>query len=321
MRRRQLLIGSGALLACRAAAAQATGDRLPRIGILTPASSDRTRPLLGLRQGFAELGYVEGRNITFEFRFANGDYAAFPKLVAELVDLPVDVIVVDGGSAVPPAMAATKTIPIVIAAAGDPVALGFVKSFSRPGGNVTGFSLVSTELNLKRLDFIRRAFPAAGAVAVLFNPQNTTALAGMRTVVESGERHGLSMRPVALASQEAIRASEPEPRVPALVIPDAMFWNSRLRIIERLEKRGVPGLYPEREYADDGGLMAYGPNVPDNFRRAAEYADRILKGEKAGDLPIQQPARFDFVVNIKAAHGLGLEIPTSLLARADEVIE
>jgi putative ABC transport system substrate-binding protein len=304
--------------------AQPSPTRIPRLGILTAARPDQSpSPLSALTHGLSDLGYTDGRNIVLEFRFAAGDYSLFPRLAAELVSLPVDVIVVDGGSAVGPAMAATKTIPIVIATAGDPVALGFVASLARPGGNVTGFSLVSIELNLKRLDILKQAFPTAGAVTVVFNPQNTTAVAGTQAVVEAAGKMGIKGNLLELPTVEAIRHAKPgvHGAAPALVIPDAMFWNYRGLLMELLASKKVPAVYPEREYADDGGIMAYGPNVPDNFRRAAGYVDRILKGANPGELPIQQPSRFDFVVNLRAARALGVELPQSFLSSADEVIE
>jgi putative ABC transport system substrate-binding protein len=234
------------------------------------------------------------------------------------------VIVVDGGLTVPAVLAATNSIPIVMATAGDPVALGYVQSLSHPGGNITGFSLISGELNQKRLDLLRAAFPAADEVAVLFNPENPTARAGLAWVKDASERLGIRAALVELSSPAAIPTMSSQalrPEVPVLVVPDVMFWNSRHAIIKRLEGSGLSALYPEREYADDGGLMAYGPNVPDNFRRAAGYVDRILKGAKAGDLPIQQPSRFDFVINMRTARQLGVTLPQVMVLSAGEVIE
>ena len=320
--RRTLLAGGLAIMGSGYPLAQAS--RIPRVGFLTPATSDRTIPISAFRTALAELGYVEGQSIALEFRLAGGDIARLPALAAELVALPADVIVVDGGIAVPAVMAATKNIPVVMATAGDPVALGYVQSLSRPGGNITGFSLISGELNQKRLDLLRAAFPKAENVAVLFNPQNPTAQAGLAFVKEAGERLGIRVALVELSSPEAIlglRSEALRPDAPVLVVPDAMFWNSRQAIITRLEGSGLSALYPEREYADDGGLMAYGPNVPDNFRRAAGYVDRILKGASPGTLPIQQPSRFDFVINMRTARRLGVALPQSMLSSADDIIE
>ena len=322
MARRALVVGGIALALPTRATAQ--WSRVPRVGFLTPASSDRTIPISAFRSALAGLGYVEGQNIALEFRLAAGDISRLPELAAELVALPADVIVVDGGIAVPAVMAATKSIPVVMATAGDPVALGYVQSLSRPGGNITGFSLISGELNQKRLDLLRAAFPKAEQVAVLFNPQNPTAQAGLALVKEAGERLGIRAALVELSSPEgivALRSEALRPDAPVLVVPDAMFWNSRQAIITRLEGSGLSALYPEREYADDGGLMAYGPNVPDNFRRAAGYVDRILKGASPGTLPIQQPSRFDFVINMGTARRLGVALPQSMLSSADDIID
>jgi putative ABC transport system substrate-binding protein len=323
MNRRQVMAGFGGLLVAGRAAAQGP-RRLVRVGVLTAASSaDAPSPLDALRRGLAELGYVEGHDIALEFRFARGDYDAFPKLAGELVSLPVDIIVADGGAAVSPAMQATKSIPIVIATAGDPVRLGFVSSLARPGGNVTGFSLVSTELNLKRLELLRQVFPSARTFSVLFNPVNATAVDGMREVASVGREMGLTVVSVEAATTQALRSLslDADRGAPVLVVPDAMFWNNRHTIVERVEAAKRPALYPEREYADAGGLIAYGPNVPNNFRKTAGYIDRILKGAQPGEMPIQQPTRFDFIVNMKAARALGIDLPTGFLARADEVIE
>jgi putative tryptophan/tyrosine transport system substrate-binding protein len=322
MARRALVVGGIALALPTRATAQSS--RVPRVGFLTPASSDRTIPISAFRSALAELGYVEGQNIALEFRLAAGDISRLPELAAELAALPADVIVVDGGITVPAVMNATKTIPVVMATAGDPVALGYVQSLSRPGGNVTGFSLISGELNQKRLDLLRAAFPTAKDVAVLFNPENPTARAGLAWVKDAGEKLGIGAAFVELSSPDAILTLSSDAlraEVPVLVVPDVMFWNSRHAIIKRLEGTGLSALYPEREYADDGGLMAYGPNVPDNFKRAAGYVDRILKGAKPGDLPIQQPSRFDFIINMRTARRLGVALPQSMLSSADDIIE
>ena len=200
--RRTLLTGGLAIMGSGYPLAQASW--IPCVGFLTPATSDRTIPISAFRTALAELGYVEGQNIALEFRLAAGDISRLPALAAELVALPADVIVVDGGIAVPAVMAATKTIPVVMATAGDPVALGYVQSLSRPGGNITGFSLISGELNQKRLDLLRAAFPNAENVAVVFNPQNPTARAGLALVKEAGERLGIRVALVELSSPEAI---------------------------------------------------------------------------------------------------------------------
>jgi putative ABC transport system substrate-binding protein len=303
---------------------QQPSGKVPRVGVLSPAENAATPIFEAFRQGLREIGYVEGRNIILEFRFAQGDYALIQRLAEELVNLPVDVIVTDSGPAARAAASASRTIPIVIGTSGDAVAAGLVQSFARPGGNLTGFTLMANELSAKRVDLIRTAFPDTTAIAVLTNPSSMTR-AFLRQTEEPARAVGLTVTLVDAASPEALRTLRPEalgkPGLPLMVLPDAMFWNHRREIIALAAAARVPALYPEREYADDGGLMAYGPSVPDNFRRAAGYVDRILRGEKPGDLPIQQPAKFDFIVNLKTAKELALTIPPLILARADEVIE
>ena len=326
--RRGVLVGGlGALLLALAPAAaqQPQPAKLRRLGILTPADSDRTAIFAALREGLREHGYVEGDSIVLEFRLARGDYGAIPRLAAELASLPVDVILTDGGAPVAhAAMQATSSIPIVMGTSGDPVMSGLVASLARPGRNVTGFTLVPSELSVKRLDLLRTAFPKARSVTVFLNPTNRGSEEAFLRVKEAAASLGLGIARAEAESPAALRALRPDRldgTAPVLVMPDAMLWNNRRDLIALMAAARVPALYPEREYADDGGLMAYGPNVPDIFRRAAGYIDRILKGANPGELPIQQPTKFDFVVNLKTAHALGLTLPPTFVARADEVIE
>ncbi len=326
MRRRDFLVwlGATALASVEDAAAQHSSPAsVPVVGVLTPAESDRTDVFDAIRQGFREHGYTEGRNIRLEFRLARGDYSALPRLAAELVSLPADVIVTDGGTAVAQAaIAATKTIPIVMGTIGDPVARGFVASLSRPGGNVTGFTLLTGDLSVKRLELLRTAFPGADRATVLLNPLNRGSVIDFGRLTEIAPSLRLRLVRVEAPNPDAIRSLAPASMIsPVLVLPDAMFWNRRVDIVALITAARAPALYPEREYADVGGLVAYGPNVPDNFRRAAGYVDRILKGASPGELPVQQPAKFELVVNLKAARALGLDLSPTLLARADEVIE
>jgi putative tryptophan/tyrosine transport system substrate-binding protein len=325
VRRRDLVMWLvAALFAGRAAQAQLSSTKLPRIGILSPAESDSTAIFAAFRDGLHALGYVEDRNLVLEYRFARGDYTALPRLAGELVQLPVDVIVTDGGTTgARAAMVATKTIPIVMGAVSDPVENGLVASLSRPGGNVTGFTI--SELSAKRMDLLRAAFPNAASVVVIFNPAASSSATFLRMASDAARSLGLPMITIEIASPEALHALRTEvlrgPGAPVVVLPDAMFWNHRREIVSLVAAARVPAIYPERDYADDGGLIAYGANVPDNFRRAAGYVDRILKGAHASDLPIQEPAKFDFIVNLKTARSLGLDLPPTFLARADEVIE
>jgi putative ABC transport system substrate-binding protein len=312
-------------------AAQQVSAKIPRVGILSPAGSPATKVFDGFRKGLRELGYVDGENITIEYRLAAGDFGRLPAMAADLVRMPVDVIITDGGDKVTQfALEATQTIPIVMATGGgDPVATGFAASFPHPGGNVTGFTLHPAELGGKWLQLLKEAFPAVSRAAVLWNRGSGSAMSMFQAIEEAARTLGVQLRPIEIASPEAIAVgfeTATTGSAEALVIlpnilPNAMFWNQRARFVALAAKNRMPAIYPEREYADDGGLLAYGANVPDNFRRAAGYVDKILKGAKPGDLPIQRPVKFEFLVNLKTANALGLSIPPSILDLADDVIE
>jgi putative tryptophan/tyrosine transport system substrate-binding protein len=328
MRRREFLFFGLVLLAnsaTPAASQPSSSAKAARIGILTPAPSDQTPIFQAFRQGLRELGYLEGQNLTIQFRSARGDAAVLPRLAAELVADRVDVILTDGAAAAQAAKQATREIPVVMGTSGaDPVTLGLVASMSRPAGNITGFTLAHAPLSAKRLDLIRTIFPNEDTFAVLLNP-HVGSEANFRAVEEAARELGsIKLIRVEAATPDALRRLSPQmlPRgSPVVVLPDAMFWNNRQTIVTLLTIAQVPALYPEREYVDDGGLIAYGPNVPDNFRRAAGYVDRILKGANPGDLPIQEPVKIDLVISLRTAKALGVEIPLTLLGRADEVIE
>jgi len=327
-RRRDLpKLGAGALLASGVAAWPVVGRaqqpaKIPRVGILTAADSDRTPIFDAFRQGLGDLGYVEGRNIILEFRLAHSDFTLLPKLAAELVNLPADIVVADNGLDV--LAKETRTTPIV-AMMGDPMQFGVVSSLSRPGGNVTGFSLMHNELSAKRLEMLHTAFPDISAVAVLRNPSTPASAATFRATEKAARSIGsVTVATVLAGSAEDLLALRPNVFAGVggvAVLGDGMFWNHRRDIVALVNAARLPAIYPEREYVENGGLMAYGANVPDAFRRAADYVDRILKGASPADLPVQQPVRFDFVVNLKTANALGLTIPPAILARAVEVIE
>jgi putative tryptophan/tyrosine transport system substrate-binding protein len=297
-----------------------------RIGVLSPAASPSTKAFDGLRKGLRDLGYIEGTNITIEYRLAAGDYGQLPGMAADLVRLPVDLIVTDSGIATQIAQQATQAIPIVAATAGpDPVATGLAVSLAHPGGNVTGFT--GYELGGKRLELLRDVLPAVSRIGALWNPATVTPapMSSLKATEEAARVLGLQLRPIAVAAPGEITAGFEAAvggGVEALVVlPDGMFWNEREQIVALAARHRLPAIYEEREYANDGGLLSYGRNVSENFRQAAGYVDKILKGAKPADLPIQQPTRFDLVVNLKTANALGLTIPPSILARADEVIE
>jgi putative ABC transport system substrate-binding protein len=324
MRRRSVIAGLAALLvAPEHPAAQQALAKIPRVGILSAADTDKTAIFDAFRTGLRDLGYTEGRNIILEFRLAHGNFALLPKLAAELVNLPVDIAVADNGLDL--LARATRTIPIV-AIMGDPMLFGVVSSLSRPGGNVTGFSLMHKELSAKRLEMLHAAFPDISTVAVLRNPAAAPGSAtNFRATEEAARSTGrVTVTEVPAGSSESLLALRPAvfAGVDAVVVlGDALFWNHRRDVVALINAARLPAIYPEREYVEDGGLMAYGANVPDAFRQVAGYVDRILKGANPAELPVQQPVKFDFVVNLKTAKELGLTIPPSILARADEVIE
>jgi len=323
MRRHSIIFATfGALLLAPVwAFAQQAPAKIPQVGILSLADSDKTAIFDAFRQGLRELGWVEGRNINLEFRLGRGDPALLPGMAEELVNLPADVILSDQGLEL--LAAATRTMPIV-AMLGDPLAFGLV-SLSRPGGNVTGFTFMHRELSAKRLEMPHTAFPHTSTVAVLLNPQGPASVTKFGATEEAARSIGqLTLVKVAAGSVDALHALSPTVLAGVngvVVLGDGMFWNHRRDIVALVKAARLPAIYPEREYVEDGGLMAYGTNAPDNFRRAAEYVDRILTGARPGDLPIQEPVAFDFVVNLKTAQELDLTLPPAMLARATEVIE
>ena len=306
-----------------AARAQQPG-KLPRIGILSPAASETAATLTAFREGIRNLGYVEGQTIALDFRPSQGIMDALPALATELVRIPVTVIVTDSTTATLAAFDATRTIPIVMGATGgDPVALGLAKSLSRPGGNVTGTQAL-TGLSQKRLQLFKQAFPGAQRVAVLANPTDAISLSEMPKVEMAAAGIGMRLLSLVASTPAELRALAPAALSGSdglLVMPDGMFWNNRATVIDLASKARVPAIYPERKYADDGGLIAYGANVPEHFRLAAGYVDRILRGANPGDLPINASSKFDFVINLRTARALGLTLSPDFISAANEVIE
>src|SRR6516162_4864224 len=324
MKRREFMtLLGGAAVAWPLAARAQQPAKVPRVGILSPAASETIRTLTAFRERIRELGYVEGQTIALDFRLSKGVTDSLPALAAELVRIPVSVIVTDTTSGTLAAFAATRTIPIVMGTTGgDPVALGLAKSLSRPGGNVTGTQML-TGLSDKRLQLLKQAFPGAQS-AVLANPTGAISISEMPKAETAASRIGLRLVSLAASTPAELRALAPAALSGSdglLVMPDAMFWNNRATIIGVASKARVPAVYPEREYADDGGLIAYGPNVPAHSRLAAGYVDRILRGANPGDLPINATSQFDFVVNLRTAHALGLALPPDFVSAANEVIE
>jgi putative ABC transport system substrate-binding protein len=304
------------------ATAQQPG-KVPRVGILTPAENAETPIFDAFRKGLRDLGYVDGKTIVLDFRFAKGNMDALAGLAVDLARSPVDVIVVDSTAATRAALDATRTIPIVGVSA-DPVQLGFVASIRRPGGNVTGMTIRLETLSAKRLELLKQAFPAIASISVLMNPKNVSSSLSLSATQEAAGMLGIRFVPLTASTPDELRtlsAADLTPSDALTVLPDAMFWNHRATIIALAQAARRPAIYPEREYADDGGLVAYGPNIPDTFRRAAGYVDRILRGAKPGDLPIDEAAKFDFVVNLRTARALGFAISPDFLSGANEVIE
>jgi len=322
--RRAFVAGVAATLAAPLGAGAQPAERIPRIGWLT-SSLVHTPNVEAFRDGMRALGY---REVRLEVRAAEGRVERLAALAAELLALRVEVIVTDGGPAAIAAKQATPTTPIVVGAATSEYLMRqeVVESLARPGGNVTGFTIsTGAELYGKRLELLREAIPGLGRVVVVWNPSNEGARASLRTIEEGAKALGVQAQPVAIADIEQLDrrlgAAAGGQATAMLTVADAFLWSQRKRIVALAARHRLPGMYPEREFAVDGGLMAYGTSVPDNFRRAAGYVDRILKGARPADLPVEQPTKFDLVINLKTAKALGLSIPPSLLLRADQVIE
>jgi putative tryptophan/tyrosine transport system substrate-binding protein len=322
-RRFMAVIAGGLLAAPRAAEAQQSG-RVYRIGFLGGASqSGYVAQVEALRLGLRDHGYVEGRNITIEYRWAEGKYDRLPALAAELVRLTVDIIITHGTPAALAAKQATTTIPIVMAIVGDPVDAGIVNSLSRPGGNVTGSAFFYRELNAKRLEMIKAALPRLTRVAVLMNPDNPTTVSALRFMEERAQALNVKLRPIGvrrLDELETAVALAKEQAEALTIMDEGLFLSHTGRIAELAMRSRLPSI-GFREYVVAGGLIAYGVDIPDIWRGSMVLVDKILKGTKPADLPIQQATRFELIINIKTAKALRLTIPQSFLLRADQVIE
>ncbi len=310
-----------------AAEAQPAG-KTARIGFLSPSSSSDTRisnVLDAFRQGLGELGYSEGRSVVIEARWADGKYERLPGLAAELVRLKVDVIVAVAAPAIRAAKGATSTIPIVMAVVVDPVATGLVASLAHPGGNITGLSSTATDLVAKQLEMLREVSPRVSRVGVLWNPENQGNRPQLREAEVAAQRLSMHLRPVEARSPAALDsafAALARERVDALIVlVDVVFIEHRRRVAELAARSRLPAVYGLPEQAEAGGLMAYSADRSELFHRVAIYVDKILKGARPADLPIEQPTRFELIVNLRTAKALGITMPASLLARADRVIE
>jgi putative ABC transport system substrate-binding protein len=313
------------LAAPLAAGATPAGKRVARIGYLDGASLNSAR-IEAVRQALRELGYVEGQNIAFEWRSADGKADRLPGLAAELVRLKVDVIVTGGAGATGPAKQATSTIPIVMAEDTDPVGSGFVASLARPGGNITGLSTLHPAISGKRLEILKEVLPRLSRVAFFGTSTWVGNAQGLRETELAAAALGVKLQYLDVADPKgfatAFQAAGKGQAEAALMLVWNPILNPRRKDIAELAVRSrLPTVFRDREHVQSGGLMAYGPNIPDLFRRAATFVDKILKGAKPADLPIEQPTKLELVINLKTAKALGLTIPPSVLARADEVIQ
>jgi putative ABC transport system substrate-binding protein len=328
IQRRKFLLAASALLAAPLARAQLPA-KVPRIGVLLPGSApsagEPSPNLESFRHGLRELGYVEGRSIAIEYRWAEGKSERFPALAAELVRLEVAVIVASSAPGVLAAKAATSSIPIVMTAVGDPVGIGAVASLARPGGNVTGLSSFDADLDAKRLELLKETVPGLTRVGILWSANDPGMTLAFNRVQGAAQPLRLSLQSLGVrdpaefdSAFQAARAGQVE----ALIVTAQPFLvRHRAQILDLVARSRLPAMYTFRSFVDAGGLMSYAPSLADIFRRAAGYVDKIVKGANPATLPVEQPTRFELVVNMKTAKALGLTIPPLLLLRADEVIE
>jgi putative ABC transport system substrate-binding protein len=323
MRRRDfigILAGTAATWPLAAYAQQSSAPR--RIGLMANLPLP---PVQRFRQRLQQLGYVEGKNLIIEYRYGEGNDDRFPTFAAELVAMPVEVIVVWGNPAAFAAKRATTSIPILIGAAGDVVNTGLISNIAHPESNLTGFVALNVELEEKRLELLKEVIPRMSRVAVLANTANPLSRVNLDTARRVAQRLGVTIEAVEVKSSKDVEGAlaqikEMRPDA-ALLASDTLLLSERKQIVGAMATNGIPAIYPFREYVDAGGLFIYGANLSVLFERAADYLDKLLKGEKPGNLPVQQATAFELIVNLKTAAALGLKIPPSVLVRADEVIE
>jgi putative ABC transport system substrate-binding protein len=316
------VLGLGTL-APLGAQAQEARPKLPSVGYLSLASADGSG-VSAFRQGLRDLGYVEGRTLAFEGRFANADADRLPALAAELLRLNVAVVVAASPPAIRAARDATRTIPIVMITGDDPVKNGYVVSLARPGGNITGVALFAEELLAKQLELLKAVIPTVGRVALLWDPSVQTISDVSKDLQPVARSLGLQLYFAEVrrsAEYKGVFAAAREHAGAILIMGSPRFLHDRQRIVALAAKHRLPAIYLNREAAEAGGLLAYGPNLGDMSRRAAVYVDKILRGSKPADLPVEQPTKFELVINLKTAKALGLTIPPSMRLRADHVIE
>ena len=325
-RRRFIGFAATSLLAGPLRAGAESSARVYRIGFLGNSTAALEANLVGpFRDGLRELGYVERRNLAIEYRWAEGNYKRFPKLVDELLAAHVEIIVTAGTPASQAVERATKTVPLVMVAVGDPVGTQLVASLAHPGGNATGLTSIAPDLEGKRLELLKQVAPALSRVAVLWNPDNAFHVGAERQAREAAQVLHLDLVSVQVRTAHdfdaAFDAIVSRDARAMSVLADRVFLHNRARIVEFAAKRRLPAVYPYRELVDAGGLMSFGPDYADMHRRAASYVDRILKGAKPADLPIEQPSKFEFVINQRAARALGIAFPNALLLRASDVVD
>jgi putative ABC transport system substrate-binding protein len=324
-RRAFLAAVAGSFLAAPLAAEAQTTRNVHRIGYLSVTSeANGLRNLEALRAGLRAFGYIEGQNIMIEARWADGRIERLPLLAAELVRLPVNLLCTAGGQASGAAQQATSTIPIVFANVAFPIQSGLVASYPRPGGNITGVAFIGPEYG-KRLELLKEAYPKLSRVALIYNPDNPGSVLALQETQRWTTALGVRLEPHEFRGPDdfarvfrAITGKRPDA---IMTTADSLLISYRTRIIDFAAKHRLPSMYPTREFVVSGGLMFYGGSIPEMFRHAAIYVDKILKGTKPADLPVEQPTKFDLVINLKTAKALGLTIPPSLLGRADEIIQ
>jgi putative ABC transport system substrate-binding protein len=316
---------AGGLLVAPVATQAQPAKGMHRLGLLSPASAAAGHPNLeALQAGLRELGYVEGQNVTIETRWAGGRTERLPQLAAELVRLPVAVLCTAGSQATGAAKQSTSRIPIVFANVAFPDQTGLVANYALPGGNVTGVAFIGPEYG-KRLELLKEALPGLSRAALIYNPDNRGSVLALRETQRWATPLGVRLEPHQFRGPDdfdrvfgAIAGKRPDA---LMTTADPLIHSYRARIADFAAKHRLPSMYPGREFVDSGGLMFYGGSIPEMYRRAAVYVDKILKGAKPGDLPVEQPTKFDMVINLKTARALGVAVPPSLLQRADQVIE
>ena len=316
-------LAAACLAAPLAAGAQQQAGKLSRIGVLMNLYPPDAAPPQALRQGLRDLGYVETQNLVIDWRYQLGPSNRLPALAAELVRLTPDVIVADSTVAIRAAMQTISTIPIVMANSADAVGSGLVANLGRPGGNVTGVTIMLAEMSAKRLQLLKEAVPRISRVAVLWNPDLTWHTAMLREVDAVAPPLGLQPIPMAVRNRgelEGVLAAVTKERVDAVFVSETMIPIARRQLVDFAVKNRLPTMFMNRDYVIAGGLMSYAPNFSDVYRHAAQYVDKILKGARPGDLPVEQPTKFELVINLKAAKAIGLAPSPSIVARADEVI-